>query len=75
MKYVVYHINEYLFHTKSHECIVNQTGGVYIEATNKHIYKEIVSCDKTFYYGFSTRYMSSRLSYKKHSYVQVWFGS
>ena len=52
MKYVVYHINGYLFRIQSHEGITNQNSGVCIESTDTHMSrKEEVSYDNTFYYG------------------------
>ncbi|KAJ9545204.1 LOW QUALITY PROTEIN: hypothetical protein OSB04_024911, partial [Centaurea solstitialis] len=51
MKYDAYHINGYLFRTKSHEGRNYQNSGVSVEATDMHICKEGVSYAQSYYYG------------------------
>ena len=49
--YSAYHINGYLFRTKSREGRIYQNSGVGVEATDMHISSDGVTYDQTFYYG------------------------
>ncbi|XP_052627521.1 uncharacterized protein LOC128134120 [Lactuca sativa] len=51
IKYDVYAINGYTFHTKAHEGKVYQNSGVNVVATGTHISKEVVTYAKNTYYG------------------------
>lgn len=51
VKYTAYHINGYLFCTKSHEGRIYQNSGVSVEAADMHICKDGVSYAQAFYYG------------------------
>ena len=52
MKYVVYHINGYLFRTESREGIVNQNSRFALSRiTRTYLKKEEVTYDNNFYYS------------------------
>ncbi|KAJ9544533.1 hypothetical protein OSB04_024240 [Centaurea solstitialis] len=51
INYAAYHINGYLFRTKSREGRIYQNSGVGVEATDMHISCDDVTYDQAFYYG------------------------
>ncbi|GJV89418.1 putative reverse transcriptase domain-containing protein [Tanacetum coccineum] len=72
VKYEAYNINGYTFRMKSNDGIVYQNSRVSVEAVDLHIFKEVATTRKVFYYGVLQEIWAHTLLFLRFTESEIW---